>query len=203
MFVNRTMEAAFASCIWQQELADCAAFNEALVNRIAKIPNKIWHQNSWQSDDDLHTLPEFADFNAMVLDGSRHVLTFLKMQYEDLYITGCWANLNGKDGITPQHTHPNNYLSGVYYVVVPDNCGNLKFSDPRPQASIVAPVPREFTQFNSGTLFVHPKVGKLVLFQSWLPHAVLPNNNTEIRISIAFNVMFRGAIGSYGQRGQF
>ena len=115
------------------------------------------------------------------------------MEYEGLLITGCWANINGKDGITPYHTHPNNFLSGVYYLAVPENSGDLKFSDPRPQASVVAPKPREFTQYNSGTIFVRPKVGKLVLFPSWLRHSVRPHVGSRDRISVAINLSLVGA----------
>ena len=41
---------------------------------------------------------------------------FLKIAEEGLEITSCWANINTKGGTTKPHTHPNNYLSGVYYV---------------------------------------------------------------------------------------
>ncbi|MGH8628692.1 MAG: putative 2OG-Fe(II) oxygenase [Gammaproteobacteria bacterium] len=30
--------------------------------------------------------------------------------------TGCWANVNGIGASHGVHTHPNNFLSGVYYV---------------------------------------------------------------------------------------
>ena len=35
-----------------------------------------------------------------------------------MMITGCWANINPPAAYHPTHNHPNNYLSGVYYVAV-------------------------------------------------------------------------------------
>jgi hypothetical protein len=34
-------------------------------------------------------------------------------------ITGCWANVNPPGSYHPTHNHPNNFLSGVYYVDIP------------------------------------------------------------------------------------
>ena len=49
-----------------------------------------------------------------------------------MMITGCWANINPPSAYHPTHNHPNNYLSGVYYVAVPETGTHLIFQDPRP-----------------------------------------------------------------------
>jgi hypothetical protein len=35
-------------------------------------------------------------------------------------------------------------------------------------------------------VFVEAKEGNMVVFPSWLPHAVLPNQSAQIRTTIAF-----------------
>src|SRR3546814_1269937 len=49
-------------------------------------------------------------------------------------VTGCWANINPQTGMNPAHMHPNNFLSGVYYVSLPGDTGEIVFSDPRPRS---------------------------------------------------------------------
>lgn len=203
MFKNRTIEAAFPSGIWQQDVEGAETLNEELRGHIAAIPNKVWIENVWQSEDTLHQRTEFDGFCELALAACHDVLKFMKMDYEDVVLTGCWANMYRKSGIGPHHTHPNNYLSGVYYVDAPADSGQLKFVDPRPQAGMISPQPREFTNFNSGSLFIEAKEGKMVVFHSWLPHAVMANKTSEVRTSIAFNAMFRGKLGGAKAAGSF
>lgn len=203
MFHNRTIEAAFPTAIWQQEVDDAEVLNEQLRQHIRDIPNKIWHGDVWQSADDLHTDPRFRQFCDLALAACVDILKFLKMRAEGVGLTGCWANMYKSSGVGPYHTHPNNYLSGVYYVDAPEDCGQLKFIDPRPQAALISPVAIEATEYNSGSLFLDAKEGKMVVFPSWLPHTVLPNKSAEIRTSIAFNAMFRGKLGGEKAAGSF
>lgn len=203
MFQNRTIEAAFPTGIWQQEVVGAEALNEELRKAIAEIPNKTWHGNIWQSEDNLHQNPRFRKFTELAIAACVDVLKFLRLHVEGVALTGCWANMYKEAGIGPQHTHPNNYLSGVYYVDAPENCGQLKFIDPRPQAPLIKPLPIEPTEFNSASLFVDPKEGKMVVFPAWLPHTVLPNKSAKVRTSMAFNAMLRGWLGGEKAGGSF
>ena len=130
------------------------------------------------------------------MGASKSVLKYLKAEVEDCYITDCWANVSYRGHSHPTHTHPNNYLSGVYYLRAPAGCGQIVFFDPRPQASAITPSLSENTVANSNQMFIAPEPGKLVLFHSWLPHYVEANQSDEARVSIAFNVMLKGPIGS-------
>ncbi len=61
-------------------------------------------------------------------------------------ITGCWANVNPPGAYHPMHHHPNNYLSGVYHVSIPASGSQILFQDPRGQASMIMPKPRQYTR---------------------------------------------------------
>ena len=37
------------------------------------------------------------------------------------------------------HSHPNNFLSGVYYVQTHEGADSINFHDPRPQTGIIRP----------------------------------------------------------------
>src|SRR5262249_23732058 len=83
--------------------------------------------------------PQFADFIAIVEGAARGAFEFLGLRYDSFEITGCWANVNPQGGLNSSHNHPNNYLSGVYYVSVPPGTGQIVFADPRPQAGVMVP----------------------------------------------------------------
>jgi uncharacterized protein (TIGR02466 family) len=107
-----------------------------------------------------------------------------------LRITGCWANVNGPGAGHAMHAHPNNYLSGVYYVRTQDGADTINFHDPRPQAAIIRPPVGELSADNADLVVVKVKDGALVLFPAWLPHSVEVNRSAGPRISISFNLMF-------------
>lgn len=90
----------------------------------------------------------------------------------------------------PVHTHPNNFLSGVYYVQVDAGADTLNFHDPRPQTSLVRPPVTELTSANTAQVVVRVAVGTVLLFPSWLAHSVVANASPRARVSVSFNLMF-------------
>jgi uncharacterized protein (TIGR02466 family) len=143
-----------------------------------------------QTDTDLHERDEFADLTALIANSVTGVIKFLKLDKTDFLFTGCWANLNPRGGINTPHTHPNNYLSGVYYVQVNDGVDSIFFGDPRPQAIVMSPPVREENIYTGNEVEIEARAGRLVIFPSWLSHGVPANRSAADRISISFNVMF-------------
>lgn len=101
-----------------------------------------------------------------------------------------WVNINRQGSYNVVHNHPENHLSGVYYVDIgePDPAhpmsGMFEFHDPRPAAAAM-PLPG----FDFGSKFlVRPTAGVMLVFPSWHLHMVHPFFGTGERISIAFNI---------------
>tara|TARA_B100000427_G_C15476068_1_gene580825 strand:+ start:277 stop:867 length:591 start_codon:yes stop_codon:yes gene_type:complete len=114
----------------------------------------------------------------------------------DLHINS-WVNINGKGCYNKKHTHADGVvlLSGAYYVTVPENSGNILFSDPRPT---VVHSFADSRYYNSYQIYpIQPKENMLLLFPCWLEHQVEPNNSNEDRISISFNLMREKDIEQY------
>jgi uncharacterized protein (TIGR02466 family) len=88
------------------------------------------------------------------------------------------------------HTHPNNFLSGVYYVHVTGGADTINFHDPRPQTAIIRSPVTELTAYNTDQVVLRIATGSLILFPAWLPHSVDANRSDRERISISFNLMF-------------
>lgn len=95
----------------------------------------------------------------------------LALEEEQLGIA-FWVNEMRPGDITTLHTHNDDdeLVSGVYYLDVPPDSGDIVFHSGNERTS--------FT----------PKAGDLFLFPPDLPHEVERNNSGRARISLAFNV---------------
>ena len=145
---------------------------------------------SWQSIQSLHKLDEFRALVLYLNDAVLIALRFLKIGLDAFEITGCWANINPIDASHRVHSHPNNFLSGVYYVQTESDANTINFYDPRAQTGIIRPPVTELTGQNTDQVVVRVTNGTLLIFPSGLPHSVDANTSDQERISISFNVMF-------------
>lgn len=59
--------------------------------------------------------------------------------HDALCITACWLNVLAPARTHAAHSHPNNFLSGVYYVRTQLGADTVNFHDPRPQPGIIRP----------------------------------------------------------------
>lgn len=195
MFEQAIAQPIFPTHIWLHALKqeDASRLNRDILagldKRMKPLP-AIGPGQSWQSSQDLHHFPEFAELVTIFTGASKSVLDAMEVAYESFEITGCWANINPPGAPHPPHTHANNYLSGVYYVQMPDGAGTICYHDPRQQRDILEPKFKKLNKFNS--LFQNVKVdaGTLIIFPSWLGHSVPPNPTQGDRISVSFNIMF-------------
>ncbi len=144
----------------------------------------------WQSEKDLHHVDEFRRLVVCIHDAAESVLEFLKIGDGAFEITGLWVNMNPKGAAHPVHSHPNNFLSGVYYVRTHEGADTVNFHDPRPQTGIIRPPVTELTAENTDQVVVKVGDGTLLMFPSWLPHSVDASASDQTRISLSFNIMF-------------
>lgn len=99
-----------------------------------------------------------------------------------------WFNINGHGNYNLTHTHPGSFLSGVYYIKVPEDCGVITFDNDSKSNFIL-----QSYRTTGDSVLSHsqckypPHEGMLIIFPSWLPHSVTANNSHESRISFSFN----------------
>lgn len=118
--------------------------------------------------------------------------------YQLRYQIQGWANVNRFGDYHDLHNHPHSYLSGTYYVDIPEQQqtgqrkdltpGAISFYDPRPQANMLAI--RNDQQVNPEHT-IQPKPGMLLLWPAFLHHLVHPNLSQMPRISISFNIVLQ------------
>ena len=160
------------------------------LKRIRRDIPQLAPGQGWQSDQTLHALDEFRDLKSCIDNAVNSVLRFLKISHDACEITGCWANVLARGATHRAHSHPNNFLSGVYYVQTHPGTDTINFHDPRSQTGIIRPPVVELSAENTDQVVVGVKNGTLLIFPSYLQHSVDPNVSKEERISISFNIMF-------------
>jgi len=184
----------FPSFVWKARLgtevraaARAAILEEVAAERGAAVPEA---GQVWQSRHGLHRLPALQPLVGHVRAGVELVLELLRVESAPFEITGLWVNVAAPGGAVRMHNHPNNVLSGVYYVQVQEGADSINFHDPRPQAAVVRPPVTELTAYNADQMVVRVEEGDLLVFPSWLSHSVDPNRSDRVRISASFNAMF-------------
>ncbi|MBX2867814.1 MAG: tetratricopeptide repeat protein [Acidiferrobacterales bacterium] len=98
----------------------------------------------------------------------------------------CWAVVLDDGGFQRPHIHPAGWISGVYYVSVPDtnheltDSGSIVFGE---FPKTLAPDDCSYER----TVF-RPKSGQMILFPSYLYHSTVPHSGVEPRICLSFDV---------------
>lgn len=116
------------------------------------------------------------------------------------WIPELWANVSRKGNANQYHTHPGSFWSVVAYVddgYAGDTDeglgGELQLLDPRmPMIRMTAPDLRlrgEDGAAAPNEVSIRPETGMVVMFPSWLQHAVRPFHGEGTRISIAINLV--------------
>lgn len=185
----------FPTLVWRFELTP-ETRGEASRNILEALdslrpaPETMTPGRGWQSDQALHELEAFQGLVSYIHDAVSSILEFLRVGYDKFQITGCWANINPPGAAHKAHYHPNNFLSGVYYVQTGPGADSINFHDPRVQTGVIRPPVTELTAANTDQAVVRVRDGALLLFPAYLEHSVDANQSSRERISVSFNVMF-------------
>jgi uncharacterized protein (TIGR02466 family) len=181
--------------------------DNAVIDNSLKLSKQYMKDNSWETIEPTgKTITTYYDDKTLNYLGlvddvllleeintiSRNFLEVLGLDPNMDLIIENWLNLNNKLSGHYHHEHYKSVVSGVLYLETDSESGNLIFCDPvktRTQAQAYNTTKRLATnQYNFQTVTVKPEAGKVVLFESWLTHAVETNTTDNDRISIAFNV---------------
>ena len=146
----------------------------------------------WQSEPELalHARAELRELADCVDHASRSILRFLRIGPDAVEITGSWVTILARGAAHRRHSHPNNFLSAVYYVQTDSGADTINFHDPRVQTGVIRPPVVELTDENTDQVVVRVHPGTLLLFPAYLEHSVGANTGTQERVSLSFNIMF-------------
>lgn len=183
------------------ELSDLSVHQEKMVSKVLELRNEAdksikqkSNRNGWHSDLRILELPEFQFLKRKLIEISKVVLKDYGIEPGNRVVSfAAWANVHDKGGYNVSHVHPGSWISGSFYLKVPEGSGRIFFEDPR-QATRMEHVPlgkmedkKNNPLYSRGKFNVLPKEMMLVMFPGWFEHGV-EHSDADNRISIAFNI---------------
>jgi len=111
------------------------------------------------------------------------------------YITQSWINYTESNQFHHRHSHSNSQISGVFYISADQKIDSIKFYKTSPYEAI-KPATVKYNIFNSVSWQFPVQTGDVFLFRSSLEHGVGKTKGTTTRISLSFNVFFKGTLGT-------
>lgn len=158
---------------------------------VAPSPEESVSTSFYRREASILTDADLEELEAVVLStGKAYLERTLQLPSRRLEVEHAWINVFEPGAQEGQHTHDGSLLSCSYYVEAPENCGRIVFPDPIDARRSY----REFTQavgpgwLTRREVTIEPRPGRLVMFESWMPHYVQCNKSDAVRISIAINL---------------
>lgn len=143
-------------------------------------------------DNHLEKNPAFAELFEWINQCVEDYRRTFKYQCDSLVPVLSWVNRGNKDTAHTSHTHPNSFISGIYYIS--ENPSPTFFEDPRFQIRNGVSV-HSFSKFGQNVWPCPSETGTLVLFPSWLEHYVDAQPNlVGDRYTLSLNIMPRGLV---------
>ncbi|MFO0203348.1 MAG: TIGR02466 family protein [Alphaproteobacteria bacterium] len=193
----------FVTKLYRAALEDARALNADLLKSCRAIAEydaagRAWSKEkgykgytSYASLDDLPKRDPSIAALKQVLD--KHAAKFARELHLDLAgrklkLDSIWINVLEPGGVHSGHIHPHSVVSGAYYVDTPAGASALKLEDPRHAMMMAAPPRLEDAPEDERTfVYVTPKAGDVLMWESYLRHEVVANAARKSRVSISFN----------------
>ncbi len=177
--------------------------NRALLASCRSIASEDEAGKRWSRDKGYRGYTSYAslddlpkrDPNIATLKGvlDKHAAAFARELYLELggrrlKLDSIWINVLEPGGVHTGHIHPHAVLSGTYYVETPPGASALKLEDPRLPLMMAAPPRREDApEAERNFIYVQPKAGDVLMWESFVRHEVPANAAKKSRVSISFN----------------
>ena len=195
---QREVYELFPDPIFHYKLENYKQINKELLNYILELQKKDKKGNNRSNRGGWHS-PNFDIVNpGPPINFINSFKDFLKHIIEDEIgweyvpnkqrVVAMWAIINKKNSYNVMHNHQNCYLSSAYYVKKPQNSGDITFFDPTEAKTYRFPEKERNTNYSTQTVTIKPEEGDLLIFPSYLYHAVEINSSNEDRVVISFNI---------------
>ena len=165
------------------------------INKIIKKDKgrEVSNSGGYQSSDiDYKSFTQLYFLSEIITSKTTEYKMLLGLKEKSTF-DNMWININRKKDFNIPHIHPNSSISGVFYVKVSENFGDIVFENPFLE-NISYCWEQEILNYNNYTSCkwnVKPEENKLLLFPSFLRHYVKPNMSKDDRICMSFNLGVR------------
>jgi uncharacterized protein (TIGR02466 family) len=178
---------------------DCEEPNRALVTLVEGMERQTdqltaghWHDGTLfdVEHDGIRWLHQGID------ETIRAYFDQVGMDYGIGWKIAAWPNINRTGDYHAPHNHAWSYLSGTYYVKVPEapvgapragtaSSAGISFYDPRSAVNMLA---KDGEALSRSEFAVRPSPGTMLMWDSSINHSVHANLSEDTRISISFNI---------------
>ena len=130
------------------------------------------------------------------------LLRYYKIKFDgNFFVHRSWVLRHRPEHWSQAHSHPNSILSGVLYLDVPTDSGQIQFYKPENYHNWINTdtlrfMVNEWHEYNCDAWSIPPKAGQLFIFPSHLKHSVYINETKESRWSLAFDCFLEGLLDS-------
>ena len=147
-----------------------------------------WHSRSIEKVDLLPPNIQ-PTFNKLLIELDKAIDYCSKSAgFPKLVFQNLWININPPGAYHTLHNHQDGMLSGVFYIDVPEeNQGDLQFYRGDDAQYYIPDNLNQYKTITSTMATYPPKPGMLVVFPSWVKHAVKQNRSKTNRIALSFN----------------
>lgn len=191
--------------LWQSEYPEFEEHKEIFLNAVRDYKEKnpsIQKSNiaGYRSSSTLQGVEELIPLFEYICQMGFKAVADLDFIDCDIALTEAWLNVNdNRQCMNSEHVHEE-VFSGVFYLHTPEKSGRLVIKNQAINPMWKGCLLRtKKNQFTGESIRIDPTEGSIILFPSYIPHWVEPNDHDEERISISFNVIVapKGTIQQY------
>ena len=159
-------------------------------------------QSTYKNQGNTTSTNKYVLTHPVMAELNKFVESCIGIYFQDIYapqnktsmrITQSWLNYSKTGEWHHRHSHPNSFISGVFYINANKDADKIYFyKNEYKQLDIPT---ANLNPFNASSWWLPVETKKLLLFPSSLTHSVDPVEASDTRISLAFNTFPVGYLG--------
>lgn len=204
------LHTVFPTCLYVADVENAAEMNEAMLPHIYRLrdedrenikdpellsvfENEVWSTYFSHPGRGLIDEPWTQDLQRAVIENTKLFAEQLQLNFGNRKprVTTLFANIHEQlYHRHDAHTHPGSMFSGSYFVKAYPGAGRFRLINPCRALQFHEFSYHEQSELNVNDVSLDPVAGRLVMFQSHVPHAVDRPTVRGERIAVAFNVIY-------------
>ncbi len=200
----------FPSCLYVADVENATQINSTLLPRIYELrehdranihdenlrnvfENEVWSTFFSRPGAGLIDEPWTVELQRAILEHTENFVAQLQLNFgaRKPRITTLFANIHERPYHRHDiHTHPGSMFSGSYFVKTFPGAGRFRILNPARTLQFHEFSNLQDTELNVNEVSLDPVAGRMVMFQSHVPHAVDRPAASGERVAVAFNVNY-------------
>lgn len=173
--------------------------HQAIVDLCDSLKSDILEKtDSWCCDvltsynkNPLSDRPEFKTIKQAIINQIKIFCQSLDVTIKSIETQHMWVNSSGLGQYQEQHTHPNSSISAIYYLKAPKGSAKTIFKSPYCKQITLPSSDINANHITMNEVSYTAETGKLLLFESHLPHLTEQHKIEQERMTLAANFLVK------------